>query len=509
MSLSNNFVGFFDKNETHVHGLRIAITDIMRLVFRSGALALPLLLTSSVAWADVDPEVQVIVDTLWVVVAGILVFFMNAGFALLESGFCRAKNAVNILAKNFSVAAMAGLSFFIFGFGLMFADGNPYIGLEGFLLAGADNSPSMNDAYAGVFSSLSWAGVPLEAKFFFQACFAMAAASIVSGAIAERIQFQSFLVFAFVLVAIIYSITGHWIWGAGWLADMGFWDFAGSTQVHSVGGWAALTGALILGPRIGKYDAKGKVRPIPGHSMALATTGGFILWVGWFGFNAGSTMAAAPGDIAHIATTTLLSSLAGIAGAILAAYLRSRSFDLSMMINGCLAGLVGITAPCAWVSDLSSIIIGLVAGALVVVFVEVFDALKIDDPVGATSVHLVCGIWGTLAVGLFAQEQFSSDVGNGLLFGGGSTLFVAQLIGVAAVGGFVLISSSIVWLLIRATIGLRASEEEEMLGLDITEMRMRAYAPDDMSGMRSVDTSATVPGAPGVSPSAQQAPAGE
>lgn len=483
----------------------------MRPSLRGGAIALPLLLTSSVAWADEGPNVQVIVDTLWVVVAGFLVFFMNAGFALLESGFCRAKNAVNILAKNFMVAAMAGLSFFFFGFGLMFADGDAYglIGMGGLLLDGLDNSPAVGDAYQGIFGSLNWAAVPLEAKFFFQACFAMAAASIVSGAVAERIQFQSFLAFAFVLVAIIYSITGHWIWGGGWLANAGFWDFAGSTQVHSVGGWAALTGALILGPRIGKYDANGKVKPIPGHNMALATTGGFILWLGWFGFNAGSTMAADPNAIAHIATTTLLASLAGIAGAVLAAYLRTRSFDLSMMINGCLAGLVGITAPCAFVSDISSVIIGLIAGALVVIFVEVFDSFKIDDPVGATSVHLVCGVWGTLALGLFAQEAYSADVGNGLLFGGGTALVTAQLIGIASVGAFVVISSSVVWLAVRATIGLRASEEEEMLGLDITEMRMRAYASDDMSGMRAVDSEAAAAAAKSTAPAGHQATAGE
>ena len=461
----------------------------MSPLVRTGAFALPLLFASSVAWADEGgPNVQVIVDTLWVVVAGILVFFMNAGFALLESGFCRAKNAVNILAKNFSVAAMAGLSFFFFGFGLMFAEGTSFIGTQGFLLMGADNSPALNDAYSGIFPSLSWAAVPIEAKFFFQACFAMAAASIVSGAVAERIKFQSFLAFAFILVAVIYSITGHWIWGGGWLGSMGFWDFAGSTQVHSVGGWAALTGAFLLGPRIGKYDANGKVKPIPGHNMALATTGGFILWLGWFGFNAGSTMAADPTSIAHIATTTLLASLAGIAGALITAYIRTRSFDLSMMINGCLAGLVGITAPCAWVGDLSSIVIGLIAGALVVIFVEVFDALKIDDPVGATSVHLVCGIWGTLAVGIFAEAQYSSDVGDGLLAGGGATLLINQLIGIAAVGAFVVISSSVVWLVVRAILGLRASEEEELLGLDITEMKMRAYASDDMSGMRSIES---------------------
>lgn len=462
---------------------------------RLGACLLLVLLAPSTALAEeaaATPEWKVALDTVWVVLAGILVFFMNAGFGLLETGFCRAKNAVNILSKNFTVAAMAGLSFFLFGFGLMFADGNPYIGMGGFLLSGADNSPAMGDAYQGVFSSLNWASVPLEAKYFFQACFAMAAASIVSGAVAERIKFQSYLVFSLFLVALIYSTTGHWIWGGGWLAGMGFWDFAGSTQVHSVGGWAALTGAFLLGPRIGKYGPNGEIRPIPGHNMALATMGGFVLWLGWFGFNAGSTMAADAAGISHIATTTLLSSLAGISGGLLAAFIRTKGFDLSMMINGCLAGLVGITAPCAFVSAASSIIIGLVAGALVVVAVELFDRVKLDDPVGATSVHLVCGVWGTIAVGLFAQEQFNADVGNGLLFGGGATLLMAQAIGVAAVGAFVVVTSTVLWLVIKATLGLRVPEEEELMGLDLAEMKMRAYAPDDM-GVRPLDPAAQQP----------------
>lgn len=441
------------------------------------------------AWAEeaaAGNELKVALDTVWVVLAGILVFFMNAGFALLETGFCRAKNAVNILAKNFTVAACAGLAFFLFGFGLMFADGNSFLGLGGVLLSGADNSPAMGDAYQGVFSSLSWAGIPLEAKFFFQACFAMAAASIVSGAVAERIKFQSYVVFSLILVAVVYAISGHWIWGGGWLAGMGFWDFAGSTQVHSVGGWAALTGAFFLGPRMGKYTKDGKTRAIPGHNMALATMGGFVLWIGWFGFNAGSTMAADAGSIAHIATTTMLASLAGIAGALIASYIKTRGFDLSMMINGCLAGLVGITAPCAFVSAGSSIIIGFIAGTLVVMAVELFDRARIDDPVGATSVHLVCGIWGTLAVGLFSDAAFSADVGNGLFFGGGAKLLGVQALGVLAVGAFVVVTSSILWLTIRSTIGLRADEEEEYLGLDITEMKMRAYPADDM-GHRPLD----------------------
>lgn len=432
------------------------------------------------SYAADDPATKfaVVADTVWVILCGALVFFMNAGFGLLETGLCRAKNAATVLAKNFSVAAAAGLAFFFLGFGLMFADGNGFVGMAGWMLGGPDGSPAMGDAYKGIFNSLNWAGVPLEAKFFFQACFAMAAASIVSGAVAERMKFSAFLLFALLLTAIVYPITGHWIWGGGWLAGKGFWDFAGSTQVHSIGGWAALTGALMVGARRGKYTKEGNVRPIPGHNLSLATAGGFILWLGWFGFNAGSTMAAAANDIAHIATTTLLSSLAAIAGAILLNYVRSKTFDLTMMINGCLAGLVGITAPCAFVSTGSSVIIGFVAGLLVVLAVPLFDKLKVDDPVGATSVHLVNGIWGTLAVGLFAESRFVAAVGNGLFFGGGMKLLGAQALGVAAVGGFVLATSAAGWFVIDKLVGLRVSEEEEYAGLDVSEIGVEAYPPD-------------------------------
>jgi Amt family ammonium transporter len=479
----------------------------------SMAAAAAALLVAAPAWAaDGDagpPEWKVAVDTVWVLLAGMLVFFMNAGFGLLETGLCRAKNAVNILAKNFTVAAIAGLAFFFVGFGLMFADGNAFVGMGGLMLAGADNSPAVGEAYQGVFSSLAWAGVPLEAKFFFQACFAMAAASIVSGAVAERIKFQSFVVFSLVLVAAVYGVTGHWIWGGGWLAKLGFWDFAGSTAVHSVGGWAALTGALILGARKGRFGKDGSVRAIPGHNMALATTGGFILWMGWFGFNAGSTMAADSGAIAHIATTTMLASLAGITGALSASYIKTRAFDLSMMINGCLAGLVAITAPCAFVSAGASVLIGFVAGTVVVGGVELFDRLKVDDPVGATSVHLLGGVWGTLALGLFAEARFSADVGDGLFFGGGLSLLGAQAIGVVAVAAFTLATSSLIWLAIKHTMGLRVDEEEEHLGLDLTEMRTRAYPQDDLTGMRPVAPHAPEPArgeAPAVEPVAAPQP---
>jgi len=424
--------------------------------------------------ADLLAEQKVMLDTLWVMIAGFLVFFMNAGFALVETGFCRSKNAVNILAKNFIVFGIACLTFWATGFALMFGDGNGYIGLAGFFLRGADNSPMMGDTYSGVYSAISWAGVPLEAKFFFQLVFAATAATIVSGAVAERIKFQAYIMFAALLIAVMYPVTGHWIWGGGWLSDfMGtnFKDFAGSTVVHSVGGWAALAGVILLGPRMGKYRKDGSVNAIPGHNIGFATLGGLILWLGWFGFNPGSTMAADGGAIAHIATTTTMAAAAGIAAATAYAWMRLGNPDLSMIINGCLAGLVAITAPCDGVSIEGSVIIGLIAGILVVEAVITFDKLHIDDPVGALSVHLVNGIWGTLAVGLFNTEA-------GLLYGGGTTQLIVQAIGVAAVGAFTLIAAFLFWGLTKAILGLRVSPEEEYIGLDKSEMGLEAYPSD-------------------------------
>ena len=423
-------------------------------------------------------ENKVILDTLWVLFTAMLVFFMNLGFGMVESGFARSKNAVNILSKNFIVFAISSLAFWVVGWGLMFSDGNDFLGLSGIYgLSGADNSPASGDEYSGVYSAMSWATVPLLAKFFFQLVFAGTAATIVSGAVAERIKYISFIVFSFVLVGFLYPTTGHWIWGGGWLAKLGFWDFAGSTVVHSVGGWAALTGAMILGPRIGKYR-DGKISPIPGHNMTSATLGALVLWLGWFGFNPGSTMAADPGSIARICITTNSAAIAGILSSTAVAWIVLGKPDLSMTINGCLAGLVAITAPCAFVSVESSLIIGAVAGALVVFAVISFDKIKIDDPVGAISVHLINGIFGTLALGLFAQDSLMpGTTGNGLFFGGGFNLFTNQVIGVAAVGVFTFIVSFIVWMIIKKIIGLRVSEAEEIEGLDVGEHGMEAY-PD-------------------------------
>src|SRR5574341_882183 len=315
-------------------------------------------LASPVFAQGVSPETKVIVDTLWVLITAMLVFFMNAGFALVESGLCRAKNAVNILAKNFIVFAASSLAFWAVGFGIMFGNGNDLVGTMGWLITGADNSPATGEAYPGAFSALNWTGVPLYAKFFFQLVFAGTAATIVSGAVAERIKFHSFVVFSFILVAFIYSVGGHWAWGGGWLSKLGFADFAGSTVVHSIGGWAALAGVIVLGPRMGKYLPDGTIKAIPGHNMTSATLGCLILWLGWFGFNPGSTMAADPSAIALIALNTNMAAAAGCLSATAAAWLLLKKPDLSMLLNGTLAGLVAITAPCNAVSVGSSIIIG-------------------------------------------------------------------------------------------------------------------------------------------------------
>jgi len=429
-------------------------------------------------------DLKVALDTLWVAIAAFLVFFMNAGFCMLETGLCRQKNAVNVLAKNLIVFALATVAFWAIGFGLMFGNGNDFIGLSGFFLQGPDNSPATGDAYKGVFSALNWTGVPLAAKFLFQLVFAGTAATIVSGAVAERIKFVDFLIFSLLLVGISYAITGHWIWGGGWLYKAGFFDFAGSTVVHSVGGWAALMGAALLGPRLGKYQ-DGQTVAIPGHNMSIATLGCLILWLGWFGFNPGSVMAADGNAITHIALTTNMAGAVGGIAATITAWLYLGKPDLSMVINGILAGLVAVTAPCAYITIGSSFIIGLIAGVIVVFSVTFFDKIKIDDPVGAISVHLVCGIWGTLAVGLFAVGPgvanfpwYTEGLGpvRGLFAGGGLGQFFTQLIGVLSVGGMTVLLSTIFFLVLKATLGIRVSREEEIEGLDIGEHGMEAYS---------------------------------
>lgn len=441
---------------------------------------------------------KVAMDTVWTLVAAFLVMFMGLGFAMLESGFCRAKNAVNILSKNFIVFALTSLSFLMIGWGIMFGDGNAFMGTKGlWLLSGADNSPATGDAYKGVYSAISWTGIPLEAKFLFQVVFTATAATIISGAVAERIKFSAFFLFSILMGAVLYPITGHWIWGGGWLAGLGMWDFAGSTVVHSVGGWAALAGVLMLGPRLGKYTKDGKINPIPGHSIALSTLGVFVLWFGWFGFNPGSTMAADWRAIGHIAVTTNTAAAAGAVAATVFAWIFLGKPDLTMALNGGIAGLVAITAPCAFVSVGSAMLIGLIAGVLVVLSVLFFDRIRVDDPVGAISAHLTCGIWGTLALGLFAQDQFApGTTGNGLFFGGGAKLFLSQLTGVIAVGAFIFTASLIGWRIVKSTVGLRVTPEEELAGLDIGEHGIMAYpefrlpveGPSLEGGARAIQT---------------------
>lgn len=431
-----------------------------------------------------------IVDTLWVFLAAILVFFMNLGFASLEAGMARSKNTVNILSKNFIVFAVSSLGFMLLGWGFMFGGDNPFIGTEHLFILGEKDL----SFYDGTLTS----NVPFWGKFFFQLVFCGTAATIVSGAVAERIKYLSFIIFSFVLTLVVYPIVGHWVWGGGWLADLGFMDFAGDTVVHSLGGWSALAGALILGPHIGKYDKQGKPRAIPGHNMSLAVIGLFVLWLGWFGFNPGSTMSFQnPSDVMHILMTTNTSAIAAVVTATATSWIFLGKPDLGMTINGCLAGLVAITGGCSYISIVDSLIIGAIAGVIVVFAVVFFDRAKIDDPVGATSVHLCCGVFGTLCIALFAQEGVTTlSTRNGLFYGGGASLLGIQLAGILAVGAFTFVSALAVWWILKKTIGIRVSREEELAGLDIGEHGNHAY-PDFVQAVENIGYS---PDGPAVEP---------
>ena len=438
--------------------------------------AIIVVIGSTAAMAQYDEtltleQIQGTINTIWVLIAAILVIFMNAGFAMLEAGFCRHKNAVNILSKNLIVFALTSLSFWSVGFAVMFSStDNPLWGLEGFFLSGEPTTYGLEPFPAGL---------PISVFFLFQAGFAGTAATIVSGAVAERIRFFDFLLFSILLTAIAYPVTGHWIWASnGWLANLGFHDFAGSTVVHSVGGWAALVGAILLGAREGKYQ-HGRIGAFPGHSMSIATLGGLILWIGWFGFNPGSTLAANE-TVPFIAVNTNLAASAGGVSATLTSWSKYGKPDLSMMINGILAGLVSITAGCYVVDYSSAVIIGFIGGIFVVLAVAFFDLIEVDDPVGATSVHLVCGIWGTLAVGIFANPNNPAQHGVqnaiiGLLYGNFEQVII-QLKGIAVVGTFTIFFSLITWGIIKAIFGLRVSREEEIQGLDMGEHGMESYS---------------------------------
>lgn len=399
-------------------------------------------------------------DTVWVLLGAFLVFFMQAGFGMVEAGFIRAKNTCNILTKNFLDFCMASLGFFLIGYGLMFGQGNGIIGTEGWCLIGLD--PIKN-------------GIPLYAFWLFQAAFCGAAATIVAGGMAERMKFVAYLMYSFIISALIYPIIGHWIWGGGWLDGLGFRDFAGSTVVHTVGGFAALTGTIILKPREGKYNIDGQANVLAGHSIPLASLGVFILWFGWFGFNAGSTIGAGDGLlIGRIALNTNIAAALGGIVAMLTVWKRFGKPDLSMAMNGALAGLVAITAPCAYVDPWAAILIGAIAGYLVVRGVELLDKLQIDDPVGAFPVHGICGVWGTLSIGIFGKS--SLDLPNdGIIYGGNPIQLGAQLVGSICTIAFVVVSMGLVFKLIDKTVGLRVSREEELRGLDIGEHGMEAY----------------------------------
>jgi Amt family ammonium transporter len=398
-------------------------------------------------------------DTLWVLLAAFLVFFMQAGFGMVEAGFIRAKNTCNILTKNFLDFSMASIGFFMFGYAIMFGAGNNFIGLKGWFLSGAK----------------SGADVPLYAFWLFQAAFCGAAATIVAGGMAERMKFQAYLIYSFIISALIYPIVGHWIWGGGWLSSLNFADFAGSAVVHTVGGTAALVGTIMLKPRLGKYGPDGKPNVIAGHSIPLASLGVFILWFGWFGFNPGSSLSVGDGSlIALVAINTNLAAAAGGISAMIMVWKMFGKPDLSMAMNGALAGLVAITAPCAFVDPWAAIVIGATGGVIVVLGVILLDKLHIDDPVGAVPVHGMNGFWGTIAIGLFGKENLGLTY-NGLFFGGGLKQLGIQLLGVLSVILFIVISMSIVFKLINVTIGLRVTREEELKGLDIGEHGMEAY----------------------------------
>ena len=393
------------------------------------------------------------VNNTWMLVSTFLVFIMHLGFATLESGLTQAKNTVNILFKNVSIIAIGILTYTLCGFNLMYPDDfNGYLGFSGFGIVAPTGAAGLIEYADGAYTYFT--------DFIFQAMFAATAATIVSGAVAERIKLSSFLIFSTIYVALVYPIVGSWTWGSGWLDDMNFHDFAGSTLVHSVGGWAALVGAYTLGPRLGKYGKNGNVKPILGHNMPLAAIGVFLLWFGWYGFNGGSVLSADPESVSLVFVTTTLAAAAGVIGAMMTSWGISKKPDLSMILNGSLAGLVGITAGADIISPMNSVIVGFIAGIIVVLSVIQLDKLKIDDPVGAISVHLVCGIWGTLAVGIFSAK-YSLGI---------------QALGVLAYGTFCFVSAIIIFQTVKLLIGLRVSEEEEILGLDIGEHDMESYA---------------------------------
>lgn len=403
---------------------------------------------------DAANEAKFIANNLWLLVATVLVFIMHLGFAALEAGFVQKKNVVNILFKNVMIVCIGMLTYYLVGFNLMYPGADSAGDFVGFAGLGLSlPTDGLTSAYADY---TYWS------DFIFQAMFAATCCTIVSGAVAERIKIVPFLIFCSLFVSVSYPITGFWKWGAGWLDSAGFYDFAGSTLVHSVGGWGALAAVILLGSRKGKFSDKG-IHPIPGHSMPLATLGVFLLWFGWFGFNGGSVLSADPGMVSKVFVTTSLAAAAGAIGAFIMSLIMFKTYDLSMVLNGILGGLVGITASADGVSVISAMVIGLIAGLLIPLSVTAFDKMKLDDPVGATSVHLVCGIWGTLAVAIFGN--YDNGVGS----------LMSQLLGIVAIGAFTFSFAFLVFFILKKTVGIRVDEEEEQIGLDIREHQLSAY----------------------------------
>ena len=447
---------------------RLALLTVTTLLL---VLALPAL-----AFAQDGPTVadlSLAMDTMWVIVAAVLVLFMQAGFAMLEVGFSRMKNVGSVVAKILVNLAIAALLFWAVGFAFAFSDGgalNSIIGTQGFFLAVPEGQ--VNSVFAG----LSWTQVPLSAKFLFQVAFCAVSLAIVWGTMLERTKFAVYVIFAVVFAGLIYPLVGHWIWGGGWLGSLGMQDFAGSTVVHLSGAMAALAGTLLLGPRLGKYDDDGNPVTIPGHNMPLAVLGVLILWIGWYGFNPGSTMAAVP-EIADIAVTTTLAAAAGVLGAMIMSYVYRRNVDVGMGGNGAIAALVAITAPCAFVAPWASIVIGFVAGVIMYLTLVFVDKIGVDDPLGAIAAHGMGGIWGTLSAGLFTTPELAVIGRPGLFYGGGFYQLGIQALGIVACGGFVFIASLAVFATLKATIGIRVKPDQELDGLDIHEHGVFGY-PD-------------------------------
>src|SRR5919199_1104362 len=428
--------------------------------------------TPTTAGTSTVEDISLAVDTVWVIVAALLVLFMQAGFAMLEVGFSRMKNVGSVVAKILAMMGIGLVVFWAVGFAFTFSDGGglqSLIGTQGFFLAASD------ETYAG----LAWTAVPLSAKFLFQVAFALVSLAIVWGTMLERTKFAVYCIFAVVFAGLIYPIIGHWVWGGVWLSTFGMQDFAGSTVVHLSGAMAALAGTLLLGPRIGKYDDQGNPQTIPGHNMPLAVLGVIILWIGWWGFNPGSTLAAVGAPFADIALTTNLAAGAGVLRGLGLSYVYRRNIDVGMAGNGAIAALVAITAACAFVDPWASIVIGFVAGIVMYVTLVLVDQIGVDDPLGAIAAHGMGGIWGTLSCGLFATPALAESVGagqGGLFYGGSFAQLGVQALGIATAGGFTFVASYAVFAVLKATIGLRVKPEQELNGLDISEHGVYGYS---------------------------------